>query len=162
MQLSSLTFPACCCRCGEPTDDEREFMGVANPGVLGALGQLGGFERTVTIPMPFCADCQRARRRKSVCGVLIGLSIGGILGAGAAAMASLEGWAVSGEMELAWRAALVIAGLCLGALFGRRRLGQGEPVRLRRYSIQDKTVQIWFENPSYRAEVAELLAEQDE
>jgi hypothetical protein len=157
LPIRRVRFPRECCRCGRPTNDLGEFVGDARFTVGTALGQLVALRRSVTIPVPFCGACQRARRRTKIRGAVVGA-----LAAAGLVVALL--WLVPlGELAEGFDLALLVGGLLvlagiLGAQAGWLRLGGRDPVRLRRWSAPDGTVQAWFERPAFRDRVRELNA----
>lgn len=155
LSVSNLVFPALCCRCGAETTDRFDFRGGARLTPLGAIGLLGGIEKVIEVPVPFCAHCRAARQRRKLIGLALGVILGLSLGLALTSLVPL-GALAGQEWELPARVALVAVAAAVGAAAGWVRLGGREPVRLRRFSAAEGSVELWFERPDYRGKVAAL------
>jgi len=77
MPITQLQFLPYCCSCGSPTSETYAWttaakMNAKDLGMNIVLSQVGGFERNLTFPLPFCGACRRKyRRRYVVAGALI-------------------------------------------------------------------------------------------
>ena len=154
--LARLVFPYECSRCGSETDASIELSGQPGTSVFVVMGLFAGVERVVMLRVPFCADCQRAYRRRrylwALAGLVAGIGLGLIV---AGVMAPAEDYWVGLTSER-WRALSLGCCTLLGVAAGYSRAGLLTPVRLRRYSREEQTVEMWFERPEYREEVKKL------
>lgn len=157
MPLARLLFPNRCCRCGEETKERFAFRGAASTSVLGVVKMFGGVGTTVDVPVPFCTTCQKKRRRRKILGAVAGLFIGiALIVTVLLALPEFTSSVVeAGAQPFAIVVVLFVA-LALFAYAGWIRLGGSEPIRLRRYSVKDKTVEVWFERSDYRKDVERL------
>ena len=154
--LEGLTFPGGCSKCGEDTDTIREIKGDAKASVFGVLGQFAGISEVVTITIPHCTKCQAEQRRRRVKWMIAGLGVGAVLGGAMAWSMSFDRFDGNQGWQVFYRGAAFFIGVGLGLAGGWYRGGQRLPVRIRRYSDKEKTLQIWFENPDYRKEFDKL------
>ncbi len=154
--LEGLTFPGGCSQCGKETSEIRRIRGEAKSSVLGVLGQLAAISSTVTVTVPHCTECQSALRRRRAKWMIVGAALGALLGGAMAWSMSFERLAEDASWQSFYRGAAFFVGVALGLAGGWYRGGLRLPVRVRRYSKKDETIQIWFENPDYRKEFVAL------
>lgn len=154
LQVEGMVFPARCCRCGESTKASKAFKGNAKSSVTGVLGQLGGVERSLTVTIPLCGSCQNTQRRRKIASMVAGAVLVSALGVAGAATFPFT--TTDAMASIGYRVAIVIVCAIVGMGLGLARTVRREPVRLRSYSERDGTVQVWFENPDFRASVVEL------
>jgi hypothetical protein len=160
MPLDRLRFPAKCCRCGTKTERAFSFRGESTFSPTSMARQLTGLATTVDVPVPFCEPCQARRRHRKLVGALIGLG-GGLSFGGAAMWLFPLAEHFDASTARALQIIIVLAISVLGAYAGWLRLGGMDPVKIRRYSEKEGTLQAWFEQAEYRADVETILHEDD-
>ena len=157
LPVEGMAFPARCCRCGEKTEAWKVFESTARATVKSVIGQLGGVVSKLSVKVPFCERCGGAQRRRRRVGVLVGLGVGVAFGMAAVAILPFSG--LSSAAAFMARAAILVSIAVGGASIGASQLAGHEPVKLRDYDERRGTVQIWFENPDYRASVEDLMGD---
>lgn len=152
--LIHLTFPPYCSACGRGTFDLKEYPAYSH-GIHTERSDLFESGETVPIKVPVCTSCQQVQLNAQRRGAMLGLFFGLIV---AAIATLLVVWLTEEEMLLVLSIPFGAMGAIFGALYGN---GVGrmatKPIRLRRYSSTEGTVQLRFRNRDYEDALMELL-----
>src|SRR5262249_1293740 len=139
VQLSRLRFPPICSDCGAPTPNTLTWP--PNTLITVNSDQL----RVPRLPIPLCNACQTSFRRSRLKGILIGGLTGAIV---------LQLWLLT-ERGIA-RVQILFDGLFFLWLFGAigyAFAARTVPIKVRRYSALDGTVEVRFRSAEYAERV---------
>jgi hypothetical protein len=154
VSLTRLAFPARCCVCEEVTAQTLHVT--VDAGWDQLVGPVVQQTRQAGLDVPLCESCRDALRERQARGGSLGLRLGALLGAGAAALYALARGAGDVGTLLLFGLAGVAAGGIVGFVAGTS-LARELPVQVRGYSPAHGTLSIRFRNPAYTARVLEAM-----